>query len=53
MPTELKLLFITTVKTFIICGIKISQFGKNNLFAQTNFGVQNIPWFQMIKQNLC
>ena len=43
-------LYINTAmncKTFDICGIKFSRFNETDILAEINFGVYNIPWFQI------
>ena len=40
-------------KTLNVCGIKISRCTENDILAQISFGVQEIPWPQIIiKENL-
>ena len=36
-----------------ICGIKCSRFNENDLLVHFNFGVHEIPWFQIVKKIWC
>ena len=37
-------------KTLNICGMKILQFNGDDIFAHFNFGVHDVPWFQIGKK---
>ena len=37
-------------KTLNICGIKISQFSKNDILVRLNFGIYDPSWFPIVKK---